>query len=702
MNTFFKSAKVLTLLSLGVFFSQTLAQNFCNATGHSGQSVTETKDFIQGSIGDYKYEQWYRGGSNSTTFYEDGSFTCNFSGTDDFLCRAGKSYSKDVTWQQIGHLYADFSVEKRNLSNIGYSFIGVYGWTVSPLVEFYIVDDWGSAYRPSNSSWVHKGTVTVDGGVYDIYYNRQINQPAIEGGNTDFDQYYSVRREARSCGTIDITAHFEAWSQIPDWELGKMYEAKVLGEAGGGSATGIFDFKYARVYLGEGSTSSSSSTVNPTSSATVERSPFSSNSIPGTIEFENFDYGGEGVGYHNGTYSTDYSPSGYRSEEVEVIGVGSGYGVGYISANDWLEYTVNVASAGTYDFEVTAGTGMSNASVINVTAGTATAEVSIPATPDDWGTYSATAGTINLAAGKQIIRFTFTSGNVNVDKVKFTKKGSTSSSSSVQPSSSSVQRSSSSVRPSSSSQAPVVVATLPGTLQFEDYQNSGGELQNNGTSLGSIDPKAWVEYTVDFSSAGVYEFMVSVAREDNTNHSPSNLSVAIDGVKVGTVTGILTDGWNDYQNFSTTTTNISAGQHTLRVTFDYGYVNADYMKFTEVSSSSVQEQSSESTSEQSSTSVQEESSASTLEPSSASVQEESSASSLEATSSSITESIANILLSADRDHDLQVFDMQGRFLGRVTVARGASLEETLRARFQSPGIYLVKLGNRFMQARVTR
>lgn len=753
MSIFSKSAKVLTLLSLGVFFSQALAQNFCSTTGHSGTGRTVSGSYVTGSVGSYDFQLWYdHAQSGSATFYNEGSMSCSFQGAGDYLCRMGLQFNSDKTYDQLGgDIMAEFKLVKQNISGVGYSYVGVYGWmegvsgAPNGLVEYYVVDNTLAQYMPGD--WVgdtKKGDYTIDGAVYTVYRNTRFG-PAI-GGNNDreFHQYFSVRKSARDCGTINVSAHIKKWKELGMAD-GKLYEAKVLGEAGctgnGCGVSGTADFPVAKVYIGNGSTPTSSSS-GPTSSATVERSPFSSNSIPGTIEFENFDYGGEGVGYHNGTYSTDYSPSGYRSEEVEVIGVGSGHGVGYISANDWLEYTVNAASAGTYDFEVTAGTGMSTASVINVTAGTATAEVSIPATPDKWDEYSTTTGTINLAAGSQIIRFTFTTGNVNVDKVKFTKKSTTSSSSAQQSSSSSVQQSSSSSSstPSSSSQAPVVVATLPGTLQFEAYQNSGGKFDNNGTSLGSIDPKAWVEYTVDFTAAGAYEFMVHVARQDD-NRNPSNLSVSIDGNQVGSVTGILTDGWNEYEDFSTTTTNISAGQHTLRVTFDYGYVNADYMKFTKVSSSSSVKQSSSSaqpppssssekrsssSEKQSSSSVQqqssssEEQSSSSLDESSASEESsasvESSSSELEISSatmemssssaelwySSATMAIVKTQFSVDGSRNLRVFDMQGRFMGKVTVAQGASLEQTLFAKFQKPGIYLVKQGGHIAPVRVTR
>lgn len=51
---------------------------------------------------------------------------------------------------------------------------------------------------------------------------------------------------------------------------------------------------------------------------------------------------------------------------------------------------------------------------------------------------------------------------------------------------------------------------------------------------------------------------------------------------------------------------------------------------------------------------------------------------------------------------LQVFDMQGRNLGRVDVANGASVSDALFAKFQKAGIYMVKQGNKLAQVRVIR
>jgi endo-1,4-beta-xylanase len=89
----------------------------------------------------------------------------------------------------------------------------VYGWTKNPLVEYYIMEYYGS-YNPKSASGVKtKGTVTSDGKTYDIFEHEQDNQPSITGTAT-FQQYVSVAQKPSfvSPGTVTVANHFAAWA----------------------------------------------------------------------------------------------------------------------------------------------------------------------------------------------------------------------------------------------------------------------------------------------------------------------------------------------------------------------------------------------------------------------------------------------------------------------------------------------------------
>ena len=84
-----------------------------------------------------------------------------------------------------------------------------YGWTKNPLVEYYVVENFGT-YDPSSAA-TSLGSIEVDGSTYEILQTTRTNQPSIEGTST-FQQYWSVRQDKRSSGSVDMAAHFKAWS----------------------------------------------------------------------------------------------------------------------------------------------------------------------------------------------------------------------------------------------------------------------------------------------------------------------------------------------------------------------------------------------------------------------------------------------------------------------------------------------------------
>lgn len=93
-------------------------------------------------------------------------------------------------------------------NNTGNAYLAIYGWTTSPLVEYYIVESYGE-YNPGIGG-TKRGSVTTDDGTYDIYTSQRTNAPSIQGTAT-YPQFWSIRTEKRVGGTVSTKAHFEAW-----------------------------------------------------------------------------------------------------------------------------------------------------------------------------------------------------------------------------------------------------------------------------------------------------------------------------------------------------------------------------------------------------------------------------------------------------------------------------------------------------------
>ncbi|SDI36259.1 Peptidoglycan/xylan/chitin deacetylase, PgdA/CDA1 family [Pseudobutyrivibrio sp. 49] len=197
-------------------------------TVHAADTIYNNKTGTQDG---YDYELWKDSGNTSMTLNAGGTFDCSWSNINNALFRKGKKFDSTQTYQQIGNITFDYGCDYRPNGN---SYLCVYGWTVDPLVEYYIVDSWGT-WRPPGGT--PKGQIQVDGGTYDVYETTRYNAPSIQG-DTTFKQYFSVRTSKRTSGTISVSEHFKAWENM-GMRCGKLYEAalNIEGYQSSGSAS---------------------------------------------------------------------------------------------------------------------------------------------------------------------------------------------------------------------------------------------------------------------------------------------------------------------------------------------------------------------------------------------------------------------------------------------------------------------------------
>ncbi len=214
----------------------------------SGAPLTGGTTYTSNSYGNvgngYVYQYWSSGiGSATMTVFGVGAaFSASWNNVGDFLARVGLAWNSTQTYTQLGTVSADYAYTKTG--NAGtFSFIGIYGWSVNPMHEYYIVDDWFGSGPPTGGGTL-VGSLVVDGGTYDVYQHTQVNQPDVTGSSSTFVQFFSIRQTPRQCGHISISQHYAKWASL-GLTLGNMVEAKLLVEVGGG--TGSINFTAATV-----------------------------------------------------------------------------------------------------------------------------------------------------------------------------------------------------------------------------------------------------------------------------------------------------------------------------------------------------------------------------------------------------------------------------------------------------------------------
>jgi hypothetical protein len=310
--------------------------------------------------------------------------------------------------------------------------------------------------------------------------------------------------------------------------------------------------------------------------------------IPGVVQAEHFDDGGEGVAYHDTTSGN--KGGSFRSTDVDIevtTDAGGGYDVGWTRPGEWLQYTVNVGATGPHDLMLRlASTGSGGALHVEVDGANVTGTVPVPNT-GGWQSWTTVAvAQVPLTAGLHALRLAFdvngsTGGVANVNRVELWR----------------------SIASTPYGGTPVM---LPGTIQAENFDeggpgvayvdatagNRGGAYRQTdvdieattdaggGYDVGWTRPGEWLQYSVDASAAATYALELRVA----SSSTGGTLRVEIDDVDVtGTLTVPNTGGWQAWQTMRVNGITLPAGRHAVRLVFvangSNGIANVNFLRF---------------------------------------------------------------------------------------------------------------------------
>lgn len=168
------------------------------------------------------YWQYWTDGGGTVNAYNGngGNYSVNWYNTGNFV--VGKGWATGSPYRVINYNAGIWAPS-------GNAYLTLYGWTRNALIEYYVVDSWGT-YRPTGQ---YRGSVYSDGGWYDIYTTMRYNAPSIDGTQT-FQQFWSVRQQKRPTGSnvsITFSNHVNAW-QNAGMYLGSNWSYQVLATEG--------------------------------------------------------------------------------------------------------------------------------------------------------------------------------------------------------------------------------------------------------------------------------------------------------------------------------------------------------------------------------------------------------------------------------------------------------------------------------------
>ena len=359
------------------------------------------------------------------------------------------------------------------------------------------------------------------------------------------------------------------------------------------------DLDQASAFLAALNVSAATSIVDGTAPPPQTQKPHGSgNAVPGTVQAENYDDGGEGLAFHDTSVPNEggaLRTAASESVDVETTSdTGGGYNVGWTNTGEWLEYTFTTSASARYDLKVRVASASTGGKIsLALNEGPALGAVRDVPNTGGWQTYTdlTIATGQQIASGTQVLRVNVVAGGFNLNNISLSVSPVTPTCGNAScESGESCSTCPSDCGQCSSSQTPFggSATALPGVLAMDRFDNGGEGVayhddalkngaairsetmvdlentNNTGVNVGWTAAGEWLEWTVNVTQAGSYNMNLQTAGNGGTFKFTVAGATTYDS---GALSAAVTTGWQTYQTVTKSGFSLNAGTQVIRLEY---------------------------------------------------------------------------------------------------------------------------------------